>query len=71
MSAPSLFVSECHGAYTTPIPGTQMWRCHECDEACAVVRFDKHPRWAENAPSSEKGHPAQNDGTLTSGQVPT
>lgn len=50
MSAPSLFVSDCHGAYITPIPGTEMWRCHDCNEPCTPIRQDKHPRWAKGDP---------------------
>lgn len=46
MTAPSLYVSDCHGAYITPIPGTENgWRCHDCDHPCNPIRHNKHPRW--------------------------
>lgn len=54
MSAPSLFVSECHGAYITPIPGTDGWRCHDCDEPCTPIRHDQHPRWAQKPPENDE-----------------
>lgn len=50
MSAPSMFVSNCHGGYITPIPRTDMWRCYDCDKACVPIRQDKHPRWAKGDP---------------------
>lgn len=56
-SSPSLYVSDCHGAYITPMPGTDFWRCHDCDKSCVPVRHDRHPRW-NPAALDQEGHDA-------------